>query len=71
MPTRAERTSTRCTRSHVSSRAGGCVGAVLGLALHREDRGSDPALGHQGMVGFGYERTREITATAGLRGFGA
>ena len=53
----------------LTKKVDGYVGAGFGLARHREDRGSDLALGYQGMVGIHYELTEKIIATAGLRYF--
>ena len=54
----------------IATKVDGYVGMGLGLASHREDRGSDLALGYQIMSGIGYKLTKDITAIIGLRYFG-
>ena len=54
----------------IADKIDGYGGLGVGLAMHREDRGRDLALGYQLMVGIGYELTEKITARAGLRYFG-
>ena len=54
----------------IADKVDGYAGAGIGIASHREDRGSDLALGYQLMLGIGYKLTEKITANIGLRYFG-
>ena len=53
----------------IADKVDGYAGAGVGIASHREDRGSDLAFGWQLMAGIGYRFTRKLTATFGVRWF--
>ena len=53
----------------IADKVDGYAGVGVGIASHREDRGSDLALGYQLMVGIGYKLTKKLTATFGVRWF--
>lgn len=53
----------------ISDKVNGYAGAGIGIASHREDRGSDLGFGYQAMAGIGYKLTKKLTAIIGVRYF--